>query len=560
MTRFEFIDFIQRKINSILFRIVLVAFAIILLLIFNNEFTTFSYVSIFTLYFAIYLSLLKYSKLRLFNDFIFINLILWGKNPNEVIIFTFIILPIINSINFSGQKKSVLLYLYTAITFLLLLCHYNHKLETKYIISNLYPISSIIFLWLINSYTSLRIKIRNFREELNSVVDNYYLKKEEIKRPHVIYNLLIDIIHKNIKKNLIEEIICFTSLKNNGDKLFITNGSRFIWEFEFTNKFLIKDLREKNNLLNQELNLDGIVKPYNLILYSKVKEHEYVYALITKRNIPFYYWVIGFFRTLQPTFNKISTILLSEKKLQDIKNEEIAKLSERSQYVNRANNTMHFIRNRLGPFSNLLKMLEQFKSIPEEKMDIFKSLVTQETERSRIELNNIIDRADAMLEKSKNPFLYTNVYFITLEKIFTILKRNVYNYFPYLDIKINKIPDSKKFILLNEEGFELFLSDWLNNMSKYKKSEVACNFFIENTFLNISFINDHNLSNDVIDKMIDDLTSQDRNEIMKRTTHGLYIIKSALEDMNIPFEVKKVDKKIMMTLKLTIFDDENSNI
>lgn len=554
MKAHEIMDYIQRKINSILFRLVLIGYSFFLIIALPNLFSIIVYIVVTAFYLYLFVKLDKIDKLRLLNDFLFISFISLGKDPTQILVFTLVILPIINSINFSGTKKSIVLYIYTTITYLALIAFYNNKVDANFELTNLLPLTSIIFLWMINGYTELRLKIRGFREELNATVDNFYLKKEEIKRPHKIYKQIIRVIHDNTDKIKLEDIVCFTIHLNKSDKLIITNGSSFIWSFNFKDERIIDEIRTKKSLMNVELTLDGIEKNKNLLMYSKVENQEYIYAFITATTLPFYYLVIGFFnRTLEPALKKISNILLSEKRLQDFRNEEINRLSERSQYVNRANKTMHYIRNRLGPFSNLIKMLDNFDDIPEGKKSSFRELIFKEAEIARSELKNITERANNMLEKSNNPFVYTELVNISIERVFTILKRNVYNFFPHIEIEVSIDPnEDKKFVQLNEEGFELFLADWLNNMLKYKKDFVECKFTASETMLEIIFINDHKMSKPDLDKLINDLMSDDRNEIMRRTTHGLYTIKLTLEDMNISFAVMAEDNDSKLVLKLSL--------
>lgn len=552
MRNYRFIDILQRRINSVLFRLIIILYSIFLLIVHKNEFSFFIYLISFFLYFGFYLNCLKLPILRLFNDFIFISIILIGKDPNEVLNFIFLMLPIINSINFSGRKKSMLVYIFTIIIYLSFSCYYNKKYDIEFIFNRLTPLVSIVFLWLINYYTSLRNKIRIFREDLNDVVDNFYIQKEFIKKPHKIYKELIKVIQENIKSDLIEEIICFTVTKN--DRLVMLNGSSFIWSFHFKHDNILDKIRTQGILLNQVLFIENRRQTYNLTLYKKVEEDEYVYVFITKKTIPFYYVAIGFFRTLEPPLSKISSVFSSEKKLQELKYNEIRKLSERSQYVSRANKTMHYMRNRLGPFSNLLKMLDTFDTIPQEKHQEFKELLLREKDRAQIELKNITERANDMLEKSNNPFVYDTLLLFSIEKIFTILKRNWTSFFPNLMVTLDiKSFGTKRHILINEEGFELFLSDWLNNMAKYKKNAVDCIFQVDENDLTITFINDHKESDEDINQIITDLMSSNRNEIMKRTTHGLSIIKSTLQDMNIDFHIAENEKKqLVLKLKLPI--------
>lgn len=550
----ELVDYIQRKINSILFRMVMVVYSFLILFLQTNLFPILVYIVATLLYLFLFVKFDKKDKLRLLNDFLFINFVLFGKDPNQILVFTLIILPIINSINFSGTKKSIALYIYTTATYITLICYNKNKADAEFILDNLLPLASIVFLWIINGYTELRLKIRIFREELSATVDSFYLKKEEIKRPHKIYEQLIKVIHKNTDKIKIDDIICFTINSNKTENLVIANGSSFIWSFSIIDENIIEEIRAKKSVHNVKLTLDEQEKHKNLLIYSKVENQEYIYAIITESTLPSYYLLIGFFnRTLEPAFKKISNILLSEKRLQDFRNEEINRLSERSQYVNRANKTMHYIRNRLGPFSNLIKMLEKFDNVTEEIKSTLKELIIKEIETAKNELNNITERANNMLEKSNNPFVYTKLDDISVERVFTILKENVYSFFPSVEIVVSVDPkEEKKFVNLNEEGFEMFLSDWLNNMQKYKREFVECQFIVSETTLEIIFRNDHKLSKQELDKLINDLMSDDRNEIMRRTTHGLYTIKLTLEDMNIPYYALAAENDTKLVLKLNL--------
>ena len=411
----------------------------------------------------------------------------------------------------------------------------------------------VIFLWFINSYTSLRYKIRLFRDELNDTVDSFYIEKEYLKRPHKIYDLLITVINKNIKSDLIEDIFCFSLNENTKKSLSLVNGSRFIWEYKLDGNELIKKIEQKKDLHNQEITIEKEFKGNNIVIYSKVEEHEYFFFITTSNPIPFYYLIIGTFRTLQPAFIKISNVLVAEKKIQELKSEEISKLSKRSQYVNRANKTMHFMRNRLGPFSNLITQLDGFEKVTEDKRKQFKTLIFKEKDRAKVELKNITARANDMLEKSTNPFAYNKTTQISIERIFTIFKRNVSIFFPDISINISvEFMEKKRFVNINEEGFEMFLSDWLNNIYKYKINRVYFDFIFNEELLTINFKNDHKLTNVDINKMITDLTSNDRNEIMKRTTHGLFLIKSTLEEMNIKFEVNHNETERLLLLQLKL--------
>lgn len=563
MKIFEFIDYVQRRINSLLFRFIIITYSLLILQIHTNAFSNIYYTIGLFLYFFIYLKCLNHPKFRLLNDLLLMTFVIAGKNPNDVVIFVYLLLPAINSINFSGEKKSHYIYVYTFLIYVFLTCYYNNKYELAFIFNNYYPLFSLVFLWFIDLYTSLRTTIRVFRERLNEIVDSFYTDKETIKKPHKIYSLLIDAINKNIKKDLIQELFCFTAIKGNNEKLVIVNGSCFVWSNEFEDTDFISSIRKRKYIINTPLIIDNRRYNNNLSIFISIEDYEYIFTFITKSSIPFYYLMIGLFRTLEPSLLKMSRILLSEKRLQEIKNEELIKLSERSQYVNRANKTMHFIRNRLGPISNMVTMLDNLDSIQKDKVEDFKQLLRNEKARAKIELTNINERANYLLEKSNNPFNFCETSKFSLQKTFSILKRNFTSYFPDNNILIlDNSNKEKQYVLINEEGFELFLSDWLNNIRKYKRDYITTEFIINQGELIIIFSNDFTTPISAVNQMISDLMFNERNEIMKRTTHGLYQIKTTLEEMSIPYLIEHNTETNTVVLKLTLkcIENENSSI
>jgi hypothetical protein len=246
-----------------------------------------------------------------------------------------------------------------------------------------------------------------------------------------------------------------------------------------------------------------------------------------------------------------------EKKLQDIRNEELQRFSLRSQYITRATKTMHFIRNRLGPVNNLLKMLDNRSKIDSNMLSEFDGLIESEKQRAKNELDSIVSRANYLLEKSNNPFNFIETKAITIEKLYSILRRILSIYFPEKTIEI-QLPETIEltYVKVNLEGFELFLSDWLHNIKKYYNGYLMVNFIVTDTSVDLSFINNYHVDKQVVEQLILDLMSDDRNEIMKRTTHGLFQIKSSLEEMAIGYLVEKTGEenellKFMINLKIS---------
>ena len=564
MKTFEIIDFSQRIINSLLFRLLLVFYSFFIIIYYPNILPNYLYFVIAFLYLTLYFLARQKHLLRLINDFLFLSIILLGKNITDPFLLVFLLFPIVNSINYSGIKRSPLLYVFTISSYIGLSYYYNKISVEKQIVS-FFPLLTIIFLWFIEFYTSFRFKIRYFREKLNEEVDSFYTIKEGIKKPHKIYSGFISLINSRIRKDLIADLYCFTIVSDPEERIVIINGSKFIWRYSFNQPGFINKIREKKYLLNIDINIDKQDCSYNLALLVVVEKVEYLFVFLTNKRIPLYYLLIGFFSTLVPALTKMAKILLSEKRLQEIRQEELERLSLRSQYVTKATKTMHFIRNRLGPLNNLLRMLDEQKRVEPQMRDKFDLLLNSEKERARNELIEVIQRADYLLEKSNNPYNFTVTVPTSLERMYSILSRNLNIFFPGIEIRIAKGDTSeKRYVKINPEGFEIFLTDWLNNIKKYYNGIIEVYFLVDPDSVIIEFTNNVFVDDSKVDELISSLNSSDRTEIMKRTTHGLYLIKSSLEEMGIPYHAEKLsrddDTYVRFNLKLDIIDHEDSNI
>ena len=213
------------KILSILFRLVLILFGIILIIIKDNTFNFYYYLLAVIPYIVIYYKTLFkegiYSKIRLLNDFTFILFFLWDKELDCLSII-YLSLPIINSPNHSGDKKSLLLYLFYILS---LFAINNFEWSWSFLVMTL-------FLLIINQISSLRYEYINNIAELNNQIDKFLEKDLEINKTYKIYKDLIRALNSmklliGFKPN-ISQIACFRIVNK---KVYLENSSEFIWSY-----------------------------------------------------------------------------------------------------------------------------------------------------------------------------------------------------------------------------------------------------------------------------------------------------------------------------------------
>jgi hypothetical protein len=188
------IDHKLRLIFSYIFRIIIVAYSLVLFLNDkNNYFPTYVYLIICILYIIIHVTLKKtfknnYSLIRLIVDYAFIYAILFGRDINEFLNYFLLILPIINSPNNSTNHitssyvcKSYYVYPFCAFGLLLL--------------SNFAPqiilFAPLITITFIDQFLKLRSSIENIHSAIFRIIDEFYTKNYGQKELSKIYSDLI---------------------------------------------------------------------------------------------------------------------------------------------------------------------------------------------------------------------------------------------------------------------------------------------------------------------------------------------------------------------------------
>lgn len=167
------IDKYQRKIISVIFRLLIIGYSVFLLIHCNSLYKWYYNIGVFALYLIVYFTLYQRNKiislLRLLNDYIFISFIIYQTQEISIYSFALLFAPILNTHNHSGEKKSLLLYVFPLISLIILTKELNLW----------YSIPFFLFL-LINTFDSLRTKYFRFQQKLNSVIDDFFTSAELI--------------------------------------------------------------------------------------------------------------------------------------------------------------------------------------------------------------------------------------------------------------------------------------------------------------------------------------------------------------------------------------------
>ena len=553
------IDKYQRKIISVIFRFIIIGYSVFLLLYCNSIFKWYFNIGAFILYLVMYFVLYKRDKiislLRLLNDYVFISFILYQTQEIGIYSFALLFAPILNTHNHSGEKKSILLYIFPLLSLFIVTKDFELW----------YSVPFFLFL-LINTFDSLRTKYFRFQQKLNSVIDDFFTSEELINRPYRIYEKAIPILNaSNTLRHNISNIICLKIEKN---RFSIVNGSSFIWDFDIIDKkVFFENIKDKKTLFNVKLSLDNKEINNNIVIVCPVNSHPFCFILLSENLENFNQFPYSLFisKLLNPFFYRLSKVLDAD--LRKKKNEliKLTELEEKINYVTNSVNSMHFIRNKLGPVKSYLAMIEDYNrtSDPLKKLKIEPFLV-KERQKLNTSIFQILERAEYILTKSNNPFNVYKTELHGLQQLFSEVRR-IWSYFFDVDnFDLGWIVSKDRIkcdVRYNHVGIELVLTNWISNMSKYNSGDYGIEFTETDEYYNVILYNSIDCSFPNSTKFVDEFNTSDRAEITRRNSRGLLEVKDFLTQMDISEEMYIRDSIVYFSLgfKKYLYDESTNN-
>lgn len=543
------IENFQRKIISILFRIVLTIYSFFVLINNNTNFEWYYNILIIIVYWILFLSLWSKhgwkSILRLTIDYLYIYLILFQQESFTFIEYSLLFIPILNCQNHSSNKRTILVYLYPLGIIFLITQNYNF-------------ISLLPFLafYIINSFEGIRTKYSKFIEELNSKIDDFFIQTDTRKKTYTIYKELIPIINKSsLFKNQIDNIICFKIKKN---RVKIINGSYFIWNLSLTDysNFLekIKTINYSESFNDIEIKINENTIKHNLVLIYKIDESYYCYVIQPKKNDSF---ADLRFRTFLPTLIKPFFIRLTKVFEADLIHkahnyEEVKKMAEKNTYVSKAELAMHHIRNHLTPFKNIAALTNTLGTIS--NPDIIEKVINNMKKDAitiKTSLPEILKRVDLILDKPQNPFNVSELINVGTQQLFTQIK-NIWSFHfdeEIFEINWNSSKNRKKAdVEINIEGLDLIVSNWLSNVEKFNNASYGVIFNEDESYYEISFYNTYN-DQKKVNRLLELFNATDKSQVFRNSSHGIFQIKECLSQMNVIGEMYNQDNLLYFNLK-----------
>ena len=545
---------LSSKTSQLLYRITILLYSTCILFLYDNKFNISTYIIAYLLY--IIFEIILYSNrpiIRTICDYIIICIVLLFKDINNAFLFTFFLLPIINSINYTGKRNRVYLLVGLYTIFYLIISFCSKSISVHGILLQIPIITTI---WII-SYCS---KISWERNKLNrDLLDILLTHQSSTAKPHKIYDKIIERVNT---RKIIKSISCFST--DGFEHFQLINSSRYIFRYELNikNKPHNSKLLKKGGILwNVKFITDKDDQSNNIVLpildnLLGLKNQHYIYIIALDSGFRFkdFFRILG----LEPFFISLSKYIFALQSIEIVMQNTREQIVGHYNFVQSAINTMHFIRNRLTPYQTLLDLHDEANQSNYNSNII--GLLKDTSERARIELDALLRRSEYLLEKRNDPYNHQELKNIGLKSLHGRI-RNIWNLYFTDDIKTESSSNYSEidnlFAVSNVNAFDILLTDIIGNIKKHSKSYAKCMTSFDDSNFCIIFENDFINQNNA-QEYANQINSKDKDEIIKRKTHGIANIKQFASDLKIIIQATANNNKLVMRLTIKINKDDES--
>ncbi|HTA63766.1 MAG TPA: hypothetical protein VK835_14985 [Bacteroidia bacterium] len=558
------IDYHLRVIFSIIYRFLIFFYSLTIVLTSkDNSFGTVEYLGV-SLFFIVSFFLLRKSKfnkpfLRLLLDYCFIYFILFGRPISEFANYFLLILPIINASNNSSENidnvvfcKRYYVYPFCVIGIIAL---NKFTFDLKLLIP-------VIVLVCIDQFLKLRQTIENVHSTIFKIIDEFYTKNYGQKELTIIYEELIQTINTTayIRNLKVKAISCFII---KADKLLLVNSSNYIIEYSFEDlPSLIKEINTQPLVTGRSVVINK--EEYNNSIFTLIAcdEKKYVFLILTEKSISLFSKRILSRVILFPVLRHLGRLFETQFRLNKSKIDVLQGLKNKSDYVLKATEVMHYVKGSLSPIKSALTTSKLYDAtdVKDVKMrDYLLEQFVSQRDHALSEIKNITDRAKLILENSKNPYIIQVFKDYTLYELFVITQRKWIDNFPHSKITVkNEVLDIKslteKMCSYNSDYLLIIYTDVISNIEKYATENKELLFTFERDFVLITFRNEVNNRVELkkLIKTIEDFNSNEKWEIHKRNSHGWTHIRMYCHQMRIGYFARYENSMYELELKIMI--------
>lgn len=558
------IDKSIRKYLSVLFRLLIIGYSLSILLRFENHFQWYYYLLGFVVYLAIYFTCFgKDGKhglrpyFRLINDYSLFYLVLYAKPIEDPHVLLLILLPIINALNHSGEKKG----------WLRVVPMYMIALALIYVLNeDPIPISilvSIATLAIINLFLSIRVSILNYIDKLNGVFEEFNLGNAKDRKHH---NLLIELVDKFKDLPLIlkvvlftpENLICYRLIKG---KLVIKSSSSFVLQSEVTKmSSLVNELHKEDNIVfNHTIVVNGDLSTNNVFIKIALDNSVYVFVFIlesddksdiNKSSIN----KLFITKFLKSPLIKVARIIDYENKIKGERRKILEQYKTKFKTLEDTRDTLHFVKNKLSPVYTYFDLLNR----QEEKGVEYSEQLNEAKDRIPGNLASIKKKSKPFLDNKFSPYNPDSMDLVSLKKLFRVIMDSFQE---ELESDYDFIVDSTEGIdrmaEINIDMLEFLISEIVMNANKHSIDDIV---ILEFSFEPEEFIVSvrNKVKNMKSKGMMMKLFNVEHVTLaLERNFNGLTLLKRNLLKLDISHSLFIDEESFSINLKIKTHEDSN---
>ncbi|MBA3025258.1 MAG: hypothetical protein FP820_02485 [Sulfurimonas sp.] len=557
MTSTFLTELIFKRITSLLFRLLVIGYAVFLLIVQHNFFDSWVYFILAIAYFIIHINLVvrEYSILRMLNDYLFIFIILFYKDMGMFYNVLFLLFPIMNSPNHTqNNRRPFVLINIAAIVFILL--NYTNNIDTNvnyqiYTVISLYIISLITFFeYYRNSY---RLKL----ESIYTAIDKVTIRADRTSQLPKVYEK----IQNTIKDKLNLEIVQITAFRQVRKKTIVKSSSQFVHTHNIDN--VIKEINKTSVLLNASISLNNKENSTNIC----IKIENDIFVLLTKdkileANIKQY---ITTHEVIIPILKRVANIIQLENSLDIQRNKVNSSLNKKYHYVNNIMEAIHYLSNEMSPIKGYFDLKKKYDNLDNDNLKKPLFLLLQKEETLAITcLDNVVNRTLNVLDKGLNPFTTKELKKTKYKQIFMLMQK----------IWINRLNETNtNFIVKNFDDnidkvcytdmntLEFMFTDVYENVRKYSMNFKKVEFDFKNQ-LTIIVTNDIKDFKDKVQSLrtiVKNFNNDNKLEISRSSSFGLTHLKERASILNIKTTIDINEDEKYFIIKMKFMDKQNEN-
>lgn len=522
------------------------------LLVGTKELTMLSwyvYAGIISIYLFVTLFFLWNSIFRQYShilDMLLVLSLLWGAQLSNFYTFAFLIFPIVSYGVYIDRYTYDKFFLLEYVMLLVVVDLSLGICEERYYICQAIAIGALAIL---NRMAVQRMEDDEKRIKIMDIADDYFVEQN---KSYEVYQRIIEYLNgQNID---VTSITCFES-DPQICKYHLVNSSYLVSKYRLT-----LTEKERRNL-KKGMTADNI----DLTLEGTSQEKNTVYPVPQPNTSSIFLFVLVYKTNkyelneinLEPLFLRMARIISFERIMRTKRDATIQDIIQKSHFVNGATNIMHFLKNRLTPIQTLVDLARNEGNV--QQLDNYNDLLFDTAKSAQKEINVILEKAEYLLNKKNNPFIFAKKDCHALEIFVTLFPiwRDLLPNDAIIDIEIEKRGDA--LYESNTEGLEILFTDIIGNMHKYSKNYNKCLFRQDDNFIiTIIFENDFYNKKEIL-SLINDINNPHKDAVIYRTSYGVTNIRAIAENLSIVLKAELITKDDLELYHLELILEPKKN-